>query len=327
MPPFSVVTGATGFVGIHLVRALLAAGHRVAGLVRPGPNLARLEGLSFERLEGDLAAAGRHRDAFARADYVFHVAGITKAVRPADYDRVNRGGTEAVASLVPAGSPLRRFVLVSSLAAAGPGRPGRPVREDDPPAPRTAYGRSKRGGEEVLERLGGRFPWAIVRPPAIYGPEDRDVLLYFRWVSRGWLPRPGRPEARISLVHVSDVVAGTLLAAEKPAAVGRTYFVSSDRGFTWEEMGEAMRKAAGRRLRVLPVPSPLLYGAALLSEAASRITRRPPILSWDKVTDVRRRNWECSIERARSELGYAPRYGIGEGFAETMRWYRDKGWL
>ncbi len=327
MAPFSIVTGATGFVGTHLVRALLGKGHRVACLVRPGPNLKRLDGLDVERLEGDIFSVERHRERIAAADYVFHVAGVVKALNAAAYDRVNRGGTEAVAGVVPAGSPLKRFVLVSSLAAAGPGVPGRPVREDDPPAPRTAYGRSKRGGEEVLERLGNRFPWSIVRPPAIYGPEDRDVFVFFQWAARGIFPRPGRRDARISVVHVEDVVQAILLAAERPEAVGRTYFAGSARGWTWPEIRSALEGAVGRRLRVLPAPAPLLYAAAVLCELCALITRKPPLISIDKASDVRRRNWECSIDRAKAELGYAPKWDVAEGFKSTYAWCKQRGWL
>src|SRR5581483_8675949 len=209
----ALVTGASGFIGRHLAEHLLREGVRVRVLVR---DARRWRGPRTEMAVGDLADRAALRNAVRGVDRVYHVAGLTKARREADYFTVNHLGTvhllQACLEVNPA---LRRFVLVSSQAAAGPVWAGRPVTEHDPPRPVSAYGWSKLRAEQAALACSPLLPITIVRPPVVYGPRDRDTLLVFRAARFGLVPRLG-PLACLSIVHVDDLVRGTRCAGEHP---------------------------------------------------------------------------------------------------------------
>lgn len=320
-----LVTGGTGFVGSHLVEALLAGGHDVRCLVRRGRTGWLPADPRLHLAEGSLQDAGALGDAARDREVVFHLAGLTKALRREDFHRVNHEGTRTVVLACRDAPSLRRLVYASSLAAAGPSPDGRPLREDDPPRPIDDYGLSKLRGEEAVRGEAARVPATIVRLPAVYGPRDTDFLAAFRTVRRGVLPVPARG-ARIDLSYVSDAVAALLLVAGRPEAAGATYFVAGDRPLSWEEAGEAMAAAVGVRAVPIPVPGLAAMGLAVGAEAWGRITGRASVISRDKVRGMRAPYWVCDASRVRA-LGFAPRVTPAEGFRRTVQWYRGVGWL
>ncbi|HLB24926.1 MAG TPA: NAD-dependent epimerase/dehydratase family protein, partial [Nitrospirota bacterium] len=182
----ALVTGGTGFIGSHLVEALLKKGYSVRCLVRDLAKQGWLAGLDVELVTGDCNEPATLEGAVDGVDYVFHVAGITKAARGETYYSVNGEGTKNVALAAAGSAGLRKLVYVSSQAAAGPSRQGRPRKEDDPPGPVSDYGRSKLMGERYCLELADRVDLAIVRPTSVYGPRDRDIYTFFRMVSRGY---------------------------------------------------------------------------------------------------------------------------------------------
>ncbi len=320
-----LVTGGTGFVGSHLVEALLAGGHDVRCLVRPGRSGWLPADPRVHLAEGSLENAGALRDAAGDREVVFHLAGLTRALRREDFHRVNHEGTRAVVLACRGAPSLRRLVYASSLAAAGPSPDGRPLREDDPPRPIDDYGVSKLRGEEAVRAEAARVPATIVRLPAVYGPRDTDFLAAFRAVRRGVLPVPARG-ARIDLCHVSDAVAALLLVAGRQEATGATYFVAGDRPLSWEQAGDAMAAALGVRAVAVPVPGLAAMGLAVGAEAWARVTGRASVISRDKVREMRARYWVCDPSRIRA-LGFAPHVTPAEGFRLTAQWYREAGWL
>ncbi|MBI4491394.1 MAG: NAD-dependent epimerase/dehydratase family protein [Chloroflexi bacterium] len=326
MSPRALVTGATGFIGSHLVDLLLARGWQVRCLVRSRERARTLAALPVELELGDLGDAAALARAAAGVECVFHVAGLTRALREVDYHAVNAEGTARLLKIsAQQNDSLQRFLLVSSLAAAGPTIGGAPLTEDSPCRPVSPYGRSKLNAELVAQGWMAHVPCTIIRPPIVYGPRDTDVLTFFRLVALGLQPTLGRPR-HLSLVYVSDLVEGMLLAATSPHAAGRTYFITGG-DTSLDEALQLIGACLGRRPRRVRVPLSLLDAAAWASEGAARALRAPTVLTRNKVQELRQPAWLCSAARAKRELGFEPRVALADGLAQTARWYRTAGWL
>jgi nucleoside-diphosphate-sugar epimerase len=323
----ALVTGGTGFIGSHLVEALLKEGIEVRCLVRDLSRLSWLSGLDVEVVKGDCAAPAGLSGAVKSVDYVFHAAGITKAVKARDYYRVNAQGTDnLLQAAVREAGRIRKFVLVSSQAAAGPSKEGEPRREYDPSAPVSDYGRSKLEAERYALSAKEDLNIAIVRPTAVYGPRDRDILTFFKMVSRGF--RTAFSEKRqLSVCYVSDIVDGTIKAALKPTKSGDAFFLAHQARNDWDTMGEAIASALGVKARRLVIPVPLMAGVALCAEAFSFISGRPALLNRQKMAEIRQRFWVVDTSRAEEVLGFAARVDFPTGAKITAEWYRLHGWL
>lgn len=323
-----LVTGATGFVGSHLVDHLIERGRHVRCLVRRTSKLKYLKDPQIDFVYGGLDEQTDWDEAFDDVDTVYHVAGVTFARRARDYFAVNQKGTEAIlAGAVKHRNQLKKFVLVSSLAAVGPSPDGKLVDEDTQPAPVSPYGRSKLLGEEALRAIGDLLPTTIVRPPAVYGPRDYGVFEFFKMIKGGVFPMIGSREKRVSLVHAGDLADGIILAGESEASTGRTYFISSEEAYPMTEVAELIAKVLGTRPRKFTIPQPMAYAAALAGEAIAALTRKPPVINRDKVRDLSQACWGCSIERAKRELGYNQQVQLEDGLRETVAWYKREGWL
>ena len=327
------VTGATGFVGSHLVDALRAAGHEVVCLVRDPAKVQRLFGEAAPRIvRGDLFDTEAVARGAADADVVFHVAGLIAARTIADFYAVNRDATAGVLATARRAAPqLSRFVYVSSLAAAGPTRRGAMVRETDPPHPVSHYGRSKLAGEEAV-RAGG-VPWTIVRPPTVYGARDRETLRLFRFARYGVMPLYGNPQQELSFVHAADL-ASALLAATAPACAGGVYFAAHPEVATSRRAMElifaAARAATGRqpaRPVFLPIPEPVTVAALWVLGMAARLMGRATLLSPDKGPELLAEAWTCSAAALERDAGWQPSRDLATGLADTAQWYATHGWL
>lgn len=323
-----LVTGGSGFVGSHLVDTLIERGDSVRCLVRQSSKLRYLDHHDVELAYGALDSSTDWDAALNGVDTIYHVAGTTFARRPQDYFTVNHQGTETILSeALKRRDQIRRFVYISSLAAVGPGREGRPVDEDVTPVPITPYGRSKLAAEEAAHAVSDLLPITIVRPPAVYGPRDYGIYEFFKAVKGGMFPMIGRRDKRVSLVHVRDLVEGIVLAGQTDSAVGRTYFISSEDDYSMRAVADLIAALMHKRAREIAIPKPIAYGVALAAEAAAAILGKPPVINRDKVTDLSQTCWTCSIDRARSELGYNPRVALEDGLRETIAWYKREGWL
>ena len=315
-----IVTGATGFIGRHLSRHLVASGADVGAVLRPESTQMAPAGVATVRtpLESSALAA-----AFRGADVVVHLAGVTSAVRPQTYTDVNVEGARAVATAArQAGA---RLIHISSLAAAGPAPAGAPRHEDDPPGPITPYGRSKLAGEGVVASTSG-LRWTILRPAVVYGPGDRALLPVFRLAERGVLPLVGRPGAAYTFVHVSDVVRAIDAAIDRRRD-GEIFFVGHPLPATAAELLEHIRSALGRRALVIRVPQPVVWAAAVVCDMAGRIAGRSLPLNRSRFAELSAEGFVCRVDRLHERLGVAAAIHLADGLAETAAWYRAAGWL
>jgi len=324
----SLVTGGSGFVGSHLTELLIARGHTVRCLVRRTSDLRWLEGLPLEYIYGDLFDLGALRKAVEGVDYVYHSAGLTKAKTKDEYYRANTLGTKNLLEAALHGAPqIRRFVLVSSQTAAGPS-PGRlPITEDTPAHPITTYGRSKWMAEQECSKLKDKLPVTIVRPPAVYGPRDKDVLEFFHTMSMGIQPMVGLSEKYVSLIHARDLVRGIVMASEWPGAVGNTYFVTSKEYYGWKEVGEVTRRIIGTRAVRIRIPAFGVYVVAAFAEFLALFSKKPALINFEKARDMVQDYWTCDGSKAKRDFGFEAEISLEEGIRETVGWYRSNGWL
>jgi nucleoside-diphosphate-sugar epimerase len=327
VPPLALVTGASGFVGSHLVEGLRERGWRVRALVRPTSSLSWLPSEGVDLVQWTVAFPESLEAALPGVDVVFHCAGVVRGNTQADYDRVNVEGTRHLHRLAAATPGIGRFVLVSSLAAGGPSEPGRPRTEDDPDRPISAYGRSKLDGEGILHAAAGAPPWTIVRPVAVYGPRDRSFLLLARFVARGWIPEVGSTPQPVAVIHVRDLVRGIVLAARAESAIGRTYYLADPEPTDWPRLGRLMADALGRKARTVRIPRAAVAAIGAAARLVTAPIRRANPLPQDRLRELFARAWTCDVSRAREDLGYTPEINLKAGIDETMFWYRDEGWL
>ncbi|MBI3990492.1 MAG: NAD-dependent epimerase/dehydratase family protein [candidate division NC10 bacterium] len=322
-----LVTGGTGFIGSHLVEALLQKGYHVVCLVREKGNLRWLKGLPVELAVGDLTRPDLLAGVIDGLDGIYHLAGVVRAAHPGVFQVVNHFGTRnLVEACLQARHPLSRFVHVSSQAAAGPSDSGPPVAEEHEPCPIYPYGQSKLQGEREILFRKDCLNVVVVRPPVVYGPRDRALLTMFRLVQRGFCPLVGKAELRFSFCYVEDLVQGLLLAGESGGPSGRIYHIASEGAYTWEEVGEAMAAALEVRAWRVRVPHRLLALLVPLLEVWGRLSGKPALLDRGLVTAMAR-SWILDISKAKRELSFVPRFDLKEGIQRTIQWYRKEGWL
>lgn len=321
----ALVTGATGFVGSHLVEALQRRAATVTVLVRSLAKASHLEASGVRVVPGDLQDPRALERAAAGQDVVFHVAGLVAARSEAEFLRANRDGTaNVVAAAARGGAP--RLILVSSMAASGPSRPGAPLTGAEPARPVTAYGRSKAAGEDVVRR--GPLPWSIVRPPMVYGPRDREVLKVFKLARLGVAPVFGPGTQELSAVHAADLADALVAVASSGAATeSRTYYPCHPEVFTSAGFLRAVAAAMGRSVTVVPIPLFVARALLTLTGAAAGLARQRTILTADKANEFFEPAWTGDPGALMRETGWQPAYDIASGLPETYQWYRSAGWL
>lgn len=321
-----VITGASGFIGGRLRDALLAAGADVISLVRkssPPAKKGRSAAVDYNDVAGLKALFEQERP-----DYVFHVAGATKGVTYEDFYLGNVMPTKNLVDALLAAHPkLSRFVHVSSLAAYGPSNDGEPKRESDPRTPVEFYGKSKHEAELVVESVGPRMPWTIIRPSAVYGPGDVDVFALFRAANMRVNLFYGNRHKRVSAVYVDDLLNAIVNAAQAETTIGRGYFICDGTVYTWGEIQDHIMRAVGKKAITLSLPGFVVPMAGQVGEWLTAIDKKPRILNRQKAILDAQSAWLCTHEAAKADFGYAPTVPMAEGTKRTYEWYVQNGWL
>ncbi len=324
----ALVTGSTGFIGSHLVDKLIARDYKVSCLIRKSTKLEYINGLPVELVNADYGDIDSLRPAVEGMDYVFHIGGVTKAKDKREYFLANHQTTKNLLAAVQKYNPgIKRFVLASSLTAVGPGAGTEPVDEDAPYHPITTYGKSKMEAEKECLANMPSMPITIIRPPAVYGPRDKDIFEFFNSVNKHFIPLSGFGRKVLSFVHAYDLVDGIITAAEHPKAAGQVYFITNEDVFDWGMLGDIAKRELNTWAIKAKIPHFGLYTVAGISELVARVRNKAALINIEKARDGVQSNWLCSPKKALNELGFKTRLSLEEGVANTIEWYKKNGWL
>lgn len=321
------VTGSTGFIGSHLVEALLRKQYKIKCLVRKSANLKWIAELPVEIVHGDLFNKDLLLNAVKDVDYIFHIAGVTASLTKEGYFA---GNVEATRNLLEAGSHnknLKRFVFAGSLTAMGPAVNNIPPDENSPCNPITTYGKSKLEAEKEVLKFKDKIPITVLRLPAVYGPRDKATLDFFKAVSKGFIPLVGFKNKYISILYVSDVVDGLISAAENDKAVGEVFLLGSEKFYTWEEIGKAIENNTNHRTIKIRVPEFLVVLAALINNLLDIFREKPSVFNFEKSKDMIASAWIANIEKAKNHLSFKQKVDLEEGIRKTYEWYKKEGWI
>jgi nucleoside-diphosphate-sugar epimerase len=328
------VTGGTGFVGSHLVDALLERGDEVICLVRSETKFNRLfPDRKPDLVKGHLDSPEALRAGCESADIIFHAAALTAARSRDEFFTINAEATRRLLRTAAEVAPgLKRFVYVSSQAAAGPSSRDAPKREADDAAPVSDYGASKLAAEELVRYCG--LPWTIVRPPGVYGPRDTSFLTVFKLARLGIVPTFASASQQLSLIYVRDLIRALLAVASSPASESRAYFACHPQIVTSSEVAGVFYRAIKSmppddeaRPLVVTLPSWLTRAAMGAWGATANLLGRPTIISSDKAAEFLAEAWTCSPAAIQHDTGWQARVDLASGAQETVRWYRDQGVL
>jgi len=324
----SVVTGASGFVGSHLVDYLLGKGHHVKCILRSTSNKRWLENKEVEIVDCGLYNKEALKTVLKDADYLYHVAGIVKAK---DWEGYYRGNVETTKNLLEsikeANIPVKRVIIVSSLTACGPSLDGTPVSESTEPHPITRYGKSKYEEEKLARSFMDTIPITIIMPHAVYGERDTEIYQFFKTYKGGLMPLIGFNDKKLNLVHVSDLVEGIYLASVSEKAIGQKYFIASEEIYNWPMIGDAIAKAFGKKALTIRLPHVIVYTVAVFAEFFSIFSKGAATFNIEKAKDWVQPNWTCDVTKAKNELGFRQKVLLEEGIKRTIDWYREMKWL
>jgi len=328
-----LVTGASGFLGSYLVEELVRGGYSVRGMIRDFKKASRLRDSGVEVVYGDLTRHDTLSQVVKGVDVIIHLAAYyTFTGSKKLYRLVNVEGTRALAQ-VALKSGVKRFIYCSSTEAIGPVK-NPPGDEETPPNPQFEYGVSKLLAEQVVRSLSDSgLEYTIVRPSGIYGPGNVDDVSYWfiMTVARGGILSKfmiGEGEYLTQFAHVRDVVQGFRLVLEKPeVSVGQTYIISSEKPYTYKEVYEIISQILGKEPPKIKLSPRLAKFLLTFTEIYDRIRGGENLILRRSIVDAVTTHRAYKIDKAKKELGYKPKYDLREGLEETIKWYRDNGFL
>ena len=324
-----LITGTTGFLGSCVAESLVHSGYRVRALVRKPtvPSLTRHSNVQLIR--GDICQPGTLIPAVEGVDYVIHCAGLVKVCRQSDFFEVNVKGTENLLHAIEKVAPLlKRFVHVSSLAAAGPNVGGQIHVSMERANPVSNYGRSKLEAEKIVQKFSDRWPVTVIRPPAIYGPGDRECLILFKLVKRHFWPSFLSKEKRLSLIYVDDAADAIMRAMQRDCGTGHCYFIDDGGVYSVHELINVLKVLLQtKRLFTVRIPLKVVALLLLIAEKYAAWVNKPTMMGRDKFKELVQQDWTCNSQLANQELGWSARTRWETGALRTLRWYQQQGWV
>lgn len=323
------VTGAAGFIGTNLVQELLKHHYSVGCLVRSPTHPDYIQNKNIEMVTGDLNNPECYREQIQKADIVFHVAGVTKAIRKSEYFNGNLETTRQLVNVISKHAPShQKLIYISSQAAAGPCAQEPGVNESTPDSlPVSAYGQSKKEAEQTVLSIADRFPVVIIRPSIVFGPQDHGMEPLFKATSRGIMIKSGFRDFPVSIIYVDDLVEAIILTGTTDVANGKTFYVTDGNFYTWDTLMKAIAAQVNSGAVLLTLPLPLIWMVCQVKGILGRLTNHPQDLNPDKWLEIKQSGWICSSSRIRDELGFRPQWTLEDGIKVTAAWYRKAGWL
>jgi len=326
-----LITGASGFVGFHLVEQATAAGFVVHAAVRKSskvddikPYVSKFVYPDFDSNESLLALFQEEQ-----YDYVIHAAAMTKAKSETQMFHVNVGYTERlIQAAFATATPPKRFVFVSSLAAVGP-RPysDADIQDDAENKPVTVYGRSKQAAEELLKKQFAQLPITIIRPTAVYGPREKDLFILFDTLHKGVDAYIGRKPQKLSFVYVLDLVDVLLKACVAPQEALTIFNITDGNTYDRYAMAEIFKQTLHKKPMRLHLPYAVVEKIAQLSAWFYKNSDKTPVLYPERLNELTAENWSCNIQRAKDKLAYTPQYNLQRGLTDTLLWYKNNNWF
>ncbi|MEJ5961971.1 NAD-dependent epimerase/dehydratase family protein [Pedobacter immunditicola] len=324
-----LITGASGFVGFHLLNEALADNLEVYAAVRSNSSIKHLQNLpvNFVNLDFTSVDSLKHQLAEKEYDYIIHAAGITKAKSEAEYNVVNAEYTRNLALAANSlNKPIEKFVFVSSLAALGPLKDLNGKINDDTIAnPVTSYGKSKLLAEKYLNEING-LPLVVIRPTAVYGPREKDILILFKTINKGIEPYIGNFRQQLSFIYVKDlarVIVNALCAVVK----NKSYNVSDGEVYNRYALADFTKELLQKKTIKFHLPVTTVSGLATIMDLLYSRSQETPALNKEKMAELTAVNWACSIENIKKDLDYQPSFNLEQGLKETLSWYKSNHWL
>jgi nucleoside-diphosphate-sugar epimerase len=322
-----LITGASGFLGYHLIVEALKNNLEVYAAVRKSSDVAHLKDLDikYTQLNFSSITAIKKDIQENKYDYIIHAAGLTKARSVKEYKIVNADYTYNLALAASSELNIKGFVLIGSLAALGPleNLTGI-ITEETRPNPITSYGKSKLLAEEKLKTITS-LNYTILRPTAIYGPRDKDIFIFFKQLKTGIEPYIGKGSQKLSFIYVKDLAVITIKSLYK--CNGSTYNLSDGNFYDKYELGFIAKKVLNLKTVIFHLPVIFVKFIATISKNISSLSGKGSALNPEKVKELMALNWFCSIDKAKHDLGYYPQYDLNAGLEETLKWYKDNKWL
>jgi nucleoside-diphosphate-sugar epimerase len=323
-----LITGASGFLGYHLIEAALLQEYEVYAGVRKSSLTKHLVNDRVTLVEMDLSDTSSLKNMLEQygITHIIHAAALTKAKTESDYNFANALLTRNLAiAATEAHTGIKKFVFISSLAAMGPSANGEPVKEDDMPRPLTWYGKSKLLAEKYLREI-NNLPFIGLRPTAVYGPREKDLLLLIKSVNKGIEVYIGGGEQKLSFVYVKDLATLSVKSLSSKI-IGEFYNISDGKVYNRYAFADAAKKETHKKTIRLQLPLALIKTMAAAMDALYKKSRNTPVLNKDKVKELTATDWSCSITKSQRDLDYLPSYDLESGMAETVQWYKANNWI
>jgi dihydroflavonol-4-reductase len=324
MLPRALVTGGTGFIGSHLVEALVAQKWRVTCLVRVTSKTEFLKKFPVQFVLGSAEDLDSLEKAVQGQDFIFHLAGRIRSTSRKAYDLANHRLTRnLVEACLGKNKSLKRFVHVSSIAAAGPSPPGIYSDENQTSSPNSEYGRSKLKAEEAVREAWHLIPATIIRPPNVYGPRQQETELLVKLISKRIVPILREKRATTSLIYVKDLIEGMLLAAQSERTKAEIYYLTDGKGYSWREIILAAKRFVLGDSLFFPFPEELILGAALAADVFNKIGIVKIFFGLKLWKSMVKTPWLFSTSKAEKNFGFHARYSLNDGIKETVEYYRN----
>jgi nucleoside-diphosphate-sugar epimerase len=283
--------------------------------------------LPVDIVTGDLLDSKSLSKCLEGVDYIIHVAGVTKAKRKDEYFSGNAEATNCLLRAAGKISHLKKFCYLSSLTAVGPSATGIPLTETTECHPITTYGQSKLEAEKYCRQFMDRIPIVIIRPPAVFGPRDMDILEMFKCVSYGLKPIIGSSQKTLSLVYAPDLAEGIIRACMDERTTGQIYNISDPAVFTFSALIDYLASLVNKKTINVHLPKELVYSMAGITQFFSAFGKKPAILSIEKARDLLQKHWVCDSRKIQEHIGFHTETSIYDGMKKTYKWYKETGWL